>query len=143
MGRFKEVSSQMGALVSGEHFFKGPGRAAVGDYNKRRLVWMALVLNMNDLPSFYFATTEGNKAETGSRSRLMGTKCNRTAIGPARPVAGIYRKSISQNGRGGTAARQGVIVAGGVFAGLHFRIGKRLENRGCQSRSTWADYPKD
>ncbi len=85
-GRFKDVSSQMGPGIA-EHF--SSRGAAFGDYNNDGAM-DALILNMNDPPSLLLNTG----AVVGNhwiKLKLIGTKCNRTAIGArARIVTGKH-----------------------------------------------------
>ena len=74
-GRFKDVSSTAGPGIA-EHF--SSRGAAFGDYdNDGRMD--ALILNMNDPPSLLHNTG----ATTGNwiKLKLLGTRCNRSAIG--------------------------------------------------------------
>ncbi len=74
-GHFQDVSSQMGPGIS-EHF--SSRGAAFGDYDNDGCMDV-LVLNMNDLPSL-LRNIGGNK-QNWIKIKLVGTKCNRTAIG--------------------------------------------------------------
>jgi hypothetical protein len=74
-GRFKDVSADMGPGIS-EHF--SSRGAAFGDYNNDGGI-DALILNMNDLPSLL--KNEGGSKQNWVKLKLIGTKCNRTAIG--------------------------------------------------------------
>jgi enediyne biosynthesis protein E4 len=73
-GRFKDVSAQMGSGISERFSSRG---AAFGDYNNDGGIDV-LVLNMNDLPSLL--RNEGAR-QNWIKVKLVGTKCNRTAIG--------------------------------------------------------------
>jgi enediyne biosynthesis protein E4 len=74
-GRFKDVSTEMGPGIN-EHF--SSRGAAFGDYNNDGGVDV-LILNMNDLPSLL--RNEGGNQQNWIKIKLVGTKCNRTAIG--------------------------------------------------------------
>jgi enediyne biosynthesis protein E4 len=74
-GRFKDVSSEMGPGIS-EHF--SSRGAAFGDYNNDGDM-DAVILNMNDLPSLL--RNEGGNKQNWIKIKLIGTQCNRTAIG--------------------------------------------------------------
>src|SRR5919197_6398261 len=74
-GQFKDVSSQMGPGIT-EHF--SSRGAAFGDYDNDGDV-DALVLNMNDLPSLL--RNDGGNKQNWIKIKLIGTRCNRTAIG--------------------------------------------------------------
>ncbi len=84
-GQFKDVSASMGPGIT-EHF---PSRgAAFGDYDNDGDI-DALVLNMSDLPSLL--RNDGGNKQNWIKLKLIGTKCNRTAIGArARTVAGRH-----------------------------------------------------
>jgi hypothetical protein len=74
-GRFKDVSSTMGPGIS-EHF--SSRGAAFGDYDNNGAM-DALILNMNDPPSLL--RNVGGNRQNWIKLKLIGTKCNRTAIG--------------------------------------------------------------
>ena len=74
-GRFKDVSSEMGPGISERFSSRG---AAFGDYDNDGDV-DALILNMNDVPSLL--RNDGGNALNWIKVKLIGTKCNRTAIG--------------------------------------------------------------
>ncbi len=74
-GHFKDVSQEMGPGIS-EHF--SSRGAAFGDYDNDGDVDV-LVLNMNDLPSLL--QNEGGNKQNWIKIKLIGTQCNRTAIG--------------------------------------------------------------
>ncbi len=84
-GRFRDVSMDMGPGIS-EHF--SSRGAAFGDYdNDGRMD--CLVLNMNDAPSLLHNT--GGSAGNWIKLKLIGTQCNRTAIGArARVIVGKH-----------------------------------------------------
>src|SRR5437879_13557159 len=73
-GQFKEVSSEMGPGISERFSSRG---AAFGDYDNDGDVDV-LVLNMNDLPSLL--RNDGGIKQNWIKIKLIGTKCNRTAI---------------------------------------------------------------
>jgi len=84
-GRFKDVSSEMGPGVTERFSSRG---AAFGDYDNDGGM-DALILNMNDLPSLLH-NVGGNK-QNWIKLKLVGTKCNRTAIGArARVITGKH-----------------------------------------------------
>jgi hypothetical protein len=74
-GRFKDVSSEMGPGIT-EHF--SSRGAAFGDYDNDGGMDV-LILNMNDLPSLLHNV--GGSKQNWIKLKLIGTKCNRTAIG--------------------------------------------------------------
>lgn len=84
-GRFKDVSSELGPGIS--ELFSSRG-AAFGDYDNDGDI-DALVLNMNDPPSLL--RNDGGNAQNWIKIKLVGTKCNRTAIGArVRVVTGTH-----------------------------------------------------
>jgi hypothetical protein len=74
-GRFKDVSAEMGPGINAHFSSRG---AAFGDYDNDGSMDI-LILNMNDLPSLLH-NVGGNK-QNWIKVKLVGTKCNRTAIG--------------------------------------------------------------
>jgi hypothetical protein len=74
-GHFQDVSSLMGPGISERFSSRG---AAFGDYDNDGCMDV-LVLNMNDLPSL-LRNVGGNK-QNWIKIKLVGTLCNRTAIG--------------------------------------------------------------
>ena len=84
-GNFKDVSAEMGPGITARYSSRG---AAFGDYDNDGGMDM-LILNMNDLPSLLH-NVGGNK-QNWIKLKLMGTKCNRTAIGArARVITGKH-----------------------------------------------------
>jgi hypothetical protein len=75
-GHFKDVSPQMGSGITERFSSRG---AAFGDYDNDGGM-DALVLNMNDIPSL-LRNVGGGKAGNWIKLKLIGTQCNRTAIG--------------------------------------------------------------
>jgi hypothetical protein len=74
-GKFKDVSAQMGPGVSERFASRG---CAFGDYDNDGDVDV-LVLNMNDPPSLL--RNDGGNKNNWIKIKLLGTKCNRTAVG--------------------------------------------------------------
>jgi hypothetical protein len=74
-GRFKDVSAQLGPGISQRFSSRG---IAFGDYDNDGDVDV-LVLNMNDPPSLL--RNDGGNKNNWIKIKLIGTKCNRTAIG--------------------------------------------------------------
>jgi hypothetical protein len=74
-GKFKEVSAQMGPGVAARYSSRG---CAFGDYDNDGDIDV-LVLNMNDVPSLL--RNDGGNRNNWIKIKLIGTKCNRTAIG--------------------------------------------------------------
>ena len=74
-GKFKDVSAEMGPGISERFSSRG---AAFGDYDNDGDIDV-LVLNMNDPPSLL--RNDGGNTNNWIKIKLIGTKCNRTAIG--------------------------------------------------------------
>ncbi|HEY1809728.1 MAG TPA: CRTAC1 family protein [Acidobacteriaceae bacterium] len=84
-GTFKDVSAEMGPGISERFSSRG---AAFGDYDNDGGMDV-LILNMNDLPSLLH-NVGGNK-QNWIKFKLVGTHCNRTAIGArARVITGKH-----------------------------------------------------
>ncbi len=110
-GRFKDVSAEMGPGISERFSSRG---AAFGDYDNDGGM-DALVLNMNDLPSLLH-NVGGNK-QNWIKVKLLGTRCNRTAIGArVRVLVGTHAQ-IDEVHSGSSVMSQGDLR-------LHFGIGK-------------------
>jgi hypothetical protein len=74
-GKFKDVSAQLGPGVSGRFASRG---CAFGDYDNDGDMDV-LVLNMNDVPSLL--RNDGGNKNNWIKIKLLGTVCNRTAVG--------------------------------------------------------------
>jgi len=110
-GKFKDVSLEMGPGIS-EHF--SSRGAAFGDYDNDGDI-DALVLNMNDLPSL--RRNDGGNKQNWIKLKLIGTKCNRTAIGArVRVVTGTHAQ-MDEVHSGSSVMSQGDLR-------LHFGLGK-------------------
>jgi hypothetical protein len=110
-GQFKDVSSAMGHGIN-EHF--SSRGAAFGDYDNDGDI-DALVLNMNDLPSLL--RNDGGNKQNWIKLKLIGTKCNRTAIGArVRAVVGNHAQTDE--------VRSGSSVMSQSDLRLHFGLGK-------------------
>ena len=109
-GRFKDVSPEMGPGIT-EHF--SSRGAAIGDFDNDGGM-DALILNMNDLPSLLHNTgTRGNWIKL----KLIGTKCNRTAIGARVRVTTGTHTQMDEVHSGTSVMSQGDLR-------LHFGLGK-------------------
>jgi hypothetical protein len=109
-GRFKDVSADMGPGITERFSSRG---AAFGDYDNDGDV-DALVLNMNDVPSLL--RNDGGNRQNWIKIKLIGTKCNRTAIGArARVVTGNHAQ-IDE-------VRSGSSVMSQSDLRLHFGLG--------------------
>jgi hypothetical protein len=110
-GQFKDVSSQMGPGITTPFSSRG---AAFGDYDNDGDVDV-LVLNMNDVPSLL--RNDGGNKQNWIKVKLIGTTCNRTAIGArVRIVTGAHSQ-IDEVHSGSSVMSQGDLR-------LHFGIGK-------------------
>jgi enediyne biosynthesis protein E4 len=110
-GRFKDVSAQMGPGISERFSSRG---AAFGDFDNDGDV-DALVLNMNDLPSLL--RNDGGNKNNWIKIKLIGTNCNRTAIGArVRVVTGDHAQ-MDEVASGGSVMSQNDLR-------LHFGVGK-------------------
>ena len=84
-GSFKDVSATMGPGITSHYSSRG---AAFGDYDNDGGMDI-LILNMNDLPSLLHNV--GGDKQNWIKLKLIGTKCNRTAIGArARVITGKH-----------------------------------------------------
>jgi enediyne biosynthesis protein E4 len=110
-GRFQDVSSEVGSGV-GEHF--SSRGAAFGDYDNDGDM-DALISNMNDLPSLL--RNDGGNKQNWIKIKLVGTKCNRTAIGAR--VRVITAKHIQMD-----EVHSGTSVMSQSDLRLHFGLGK-------------------
>jgi hypothetical protein len=110
-GRFKDVSPEMGPGISERFSSRG---AAFGDYDNDGDI-DALILNMNDLPSL-LRNNGGNK-QNWIKIKLIGTQCNRTAIGArVRVVTGKHAQMDE--------VHSGTSVMSQSDLRLHFGLGK-------------------
>jgi hypothetical protein len=110
-GHFKDVSAEMGPGISERFSSRG---AAFGDYNNNGNMDV-LVLNLNDLPSLL--RNDGGNKQNWIKIKLIGTKCNRTAIGArARVTTGKHTQMDEVHG--------GTSVMSQSDLRLHFGLGK-------------------
>jgi hypothetical protein len=110
-GHFKDVSAEMGPGISERFSSRG---AAFGDYNNNGNMDV-LVLNLNDLPSLL--RNDGGNKQNWIKIKLVGTKCNRTAIG-ARVRVTTGKHTQMDEVHGGTS------VMSQSDLRLHFGLGK-------------------
>jgi hypothetical protein len=109
-GHFKDVSKEMGPGIAARFSSRG---AAFGDYDNDGGIDV-LINNMNDLPSLLH-NVGGNK-QNWIKIKLLGVKCNRTAIGArVRVVVGKHAQ-IDEVHSGGSVMSQSDLR-------LHFGIG--------------------
>jgi hypothetical protein len=110
-GHFQDVSSLMGPGISERFSSRG---AAFGDYDNNGCMDV-LVLNMNDLPSL-LRNVGGNK-QNWIKIKLVGTICNRTAIGARVRVTTGKHTQMDE-------VQSGTSVMSQNDLRLHFGLGK-------------------
>ena len=110
-GKFKDVSAEMGPGISEKFSSRG---AAFGDYDNDGAM-DALVLNMNDLPSLL--RNRGGNAKNWIKIKLIGTHCNRTAIGARVRVITGKHAQMDEVHSGGSVMSQSDLR-------LHFGLGR-------------------
>jgi hypothetical protein len=109
-GKFKDVSAEMGPGITTRFSSRG---AAFGDYDNDGGMDM-LILNMNELPSLLHNV--GGSKQNWIKLKLIGTKCNRTAIGArARVTTGKHIQMDEVN--------SGASVMSQNDLRLHFGVG--------------------
>ncbi|MGH9449555.1 MAG: CRTAC1 family protein [Terriglobia bacterium] len=99
-GKFKDVSSIMGPGISAKHSSRG---CAFGDYDNDGGVDV-LVLNMNETPSLLL--NEGGNKRNWIKLKLIGTHCNRTAIGARVYVTTGKHRQMNEVASGGSVMSQ-------------------------------------
>jgi hypothetical protein len=110
-GRFQDVSRSMGPGITERFSSRG---AAFGDYDNDGGM-DALILNMNDLPSLLHNV--GGNTQNWIKLKLVGTKCNRSAIGArARVITGRHIQMDE--------VHSGASVMSQSDLRLHFGLGK-------------------
>ena len=110
-GKFKDVSAQMGPGISEKFSSRG---AAFGDYDNDGDIDV-LVLNMNDPPSLL--RNDGGNKNNWIKIKLLGTKCNRTAIGARVRVTTGKHAQMDEVHTGTSVMSQGDLR-------LHFGLGQ-------------------
>lgn len=110
-GKFQDVSNQMGPGVMAKHSSRG---CAFGDYDNDGGIDV-LILNMNETPSLLH-NTGGNK-KNWIKVKLVGTHCNRTAIGARVTVITGKHHQINEVASGGSVMSQSDLR-------LHFGLGE-------------------
>jgi hypothetical protein len=110
-GQFKDVSSSMGPGINEQYSSRG---AAFGDFDNDGDIDV-LVLNMNDVPSLL--RNDGGNKQNWIKIKLVGTKCNRTAIGARVHVVIGNHSQIDE-------VRSGSSVMSQSDLRLHFGVGK-------------------
>lgn len=110
-GKFQDVSAQMGPGITARYSSRG---AAFGDYDNDGAMDI-LILNMNEVPSLLH--NEGGNKQNWIKLKLIGTRCNRTAIGArARVITG---KHVQMD-----EVHSGTSVMSQSDLRLHFGVGK-------------------
>jgi hypothetical protein len=110
-GRFKDVSAELGPGISERFSSRG---AAFGDYNNDGCM-DALILNLNDPPSLL--RNEGANKQNWIKVKLIGTHCNRTAIGARVRVITGKHIQMDEVASGGSVMAQNDLR-------LHFGLGR-------------------
>jgi hypothetical protein len=109
-GSFKDVSNEMGPGISARYSSRG---AAFGDFDNDGGMDI-LILNMNERPSLLH-NVGGNK-QNWIKLKLIGTRCNRTAIGArARVITGKHAQMAE--------VQSGASVMSQNDLRLHFGLG--------------------
>jgi len=109
-GRFKDVSAEMGPGISARYSSRG---AAFGDYDNDGGM-DALILNMNEIPSLLHNV--GGNRRNWIKLKLVGTKCNRTAIGARAWVTTGKHRQMDE-------VHSGISVMSQSDLRLHFGLG--------------------
>ena len=110
-GKFKDVSSQMGPGITALHSSRG---STYGDYDNDGEV-DTLILNMNEMPSLL--RNDGGNKNNWIKIKLLGTACNRTAIGARVRVSTGSHVQVNEVASGGSVMSQSDLR-------LHFGLGK-------------------
>jgi len=110
-GKFKDVSAEMGPGISERFSSRG---AAFGDYDNDGDIDV-LVLNMNDPPSLL--RNDGGNKNNWIKIKLIGTQCNRTAVGARVRVVTGKHVQIDEVHTGGSVMSQSDLR-------LHFGVGQ-------------------
>ncbi len=110
-GKFKDVSAQLGPGISECYSSRG---CAFGDYDNDGDMDV-LVLNMNDVPSLL--RNDGGNKNNWIKIKLLGTNCNRTAIGARVRVVTGKHTQIDEVHSGSSVMSQSDLR-------LHFGVGQ-------------------
>ena len=108
---FEDVSAKLGSGILERYSSRG---AAFGDFDNDGDVDV-LIMNMNDLPSLL--RNDGGNKNNWIKVKLLGTKCNRTAIGARVRVVTGDHSQINEVASGGSVMSQSDLR-------LHFGLGK-------------------
>jgi hypothetical protein len=110
-GKFKDVSAHLGPGISERFSSRG---CAFGDFDNDGDIDV-LVLNMNDPPSLL--RNDGGNKNNWIKLKLIGTKCNRTAIGARAKVLTGKHSQINEVASGTSVMSQSDLR-------LHFGLGQ-------------------
>jgi len=110
-GKFQEVSKEMGPGITARHSSRG---CAFGDYDNDGDIDV-VVNNMNEIPSLL--RNDGGNANNWVKVKLIGTKCNRTAIGARVRVVTGKHSQIDE-------VHSGTSVMAQSDLRLHFGVGQ-------------------
>ena len=109
--KFEDVSAKSGSGILERYSSRG---AAFGDFDNDGDVDV-LIMNMNDVPSLL--RNDGGNRNNWIKIKLLGTKCNRTAIGARVRVVTGEHSQINEVASGGSVMSQSDLR-------LHFGLGK-------------------
>jgi hypothetical protein len=109
-GKFQDVSKETGPAIAARHSSRG---CAFGDYDNDGDIDV-VVNNMNEIPSLL--RNDGGNANNWIKVKLIGTKCNRTAIGAR--VRVVTGKHVQMD-----EVHSGTSVMSQSDLRLHFGIG--------------------
>jgi len=125
-GKFKDVSAGMGPGINERYSSRG---AAFGDYDNDGDIDV-LVLNMNDVPSLL--RNDGGNQNNWVKIKLVGTQCNRTAVGACVRVVTGNHAQIDEVHAGGSVMSQSDLR-------LHFGVGqaKKIDRIEVKWPTTW------
>jgi len=110
-GKFKDVSKDMGRGVNAVYSSRG---CAFGDFDNDGDIDV-VILNMNDYPSLL--RNDGGNRNNWVEIKLLGTKCNRTAIGARVRVVTEKHAQMDEVHSGGSVMSQSDLR-------LHFGLGQ-------------------
>ena len=110
-GKFAEVSKELGPGITARHSSRG---CAFGDYDNDGDIDV-LVNNMNEIPSLL--RNDGGNRNNWVKLKLIGTKCNRTAVGARVRVVTGNHAQMDEVHSGTSVMSQGDLR-------LHFGIGQ-------------------
>jgi enediyne biosynthesis protein E4 len=110
-GLYKDVSAELGSGIGERFASRG---AAFGDFDNDGDM-DAVILNMNDVPSLL--RNDGGNSQNWIKLKLIGTKCNRTAIGARVRITTGNHSQIDEVHSGSSVMSQSDLR-------LHFGLGQ-------------------